>query len=807
MLALHNRASFFNTIMKFIKLLAYCLLPIPSLFAQQRAGRVFEDENANNQFEQNEKLMAGVIISDGYDVVKTNNDGTYTIPYHADARFLFVTIPSGYKATKTHFIPLGKDAKNFDFALAKDTIQRPDFLRFIQITDTETPLYGPWIDNVRNYAQQQQASLIMHTGDICYEPGMLFHARQVNTELMGRPTYYTVGNHDLVKGEYGEKLFEDLFGPTYYSFDAGPAHFVVTPMPNGDYKPSYTADQIIAWLKKDLAFMDPSKPLIFINHDFFAGADFVLKGEKEQIDLTKHNLKAWFYGHWHNNFTFKQNGVYVVCSNAPNKGGIDNSAAQFVVADIDKQGIRDIKPIYTNLRDHIQLVQPTINQPLDDSQALPVVVSAYDSERQIQDVDLEIYTQATGKRLLKVKLIPSGDWLWQANVPFKGQHKKEAYEALITVKYKNGEQALKKQSFNHMTAADNHLQLQWSTTVEGNIWKTSPLVVDNRLFVATMDDGIGTNHFIKALDKRTGKELWSLQTTNSIKHKLRYSEGILLATDVETNVYAIDANTGQIRWTKKPSHPALPTFVSGAALDKGVYYTGLGKRMAAIDIHSGKPLWEGVEPSGGEATPAEMSVVDEVLLVGYNWNALCAYDIHTGKLLWKHQEDGLRFRSGGITAKDGYLYSTGLNGIFKINLKTGKIEQKSIKTDDFKVMASPTLLDELLVMPTSTNGVKGYDPNTLAEKWHFPTGEALVYTSPYSTPDQHKLVGTVESSIVELQDKLLFGASDGYFYVLNRAGKLLSKFNLGSPIFSEVTVDGECIYIADFAGKISCFKL
>src|SRR5690606_9637580 len=129
--------------------------------------------------------------------------------------------------------------------------------------------------------------------------------------------------------------------------------------------------------------------------------------------------------------------------------------------------------------------------------------------------------------------------------------------------------------------------------------------VDNRLFVATMDDGIGTNHFIKALDKRTGKELWSLQTTNSIKHKLRYSEGILLATDVETNVYAIDANTGQIRWTKKSSHPALPTFVSGAALDKGVYYTGLGKRMAAIDIHSGKPLWEGVEPSGGEATPAE----------------------------------------------------------------------------------------------------------------------------------------------------------------------------------------------------------
>ncbi|ULT28359.1 PQQ-like beta-propeller repeat protein [Sphingobacterium sp. E70] len=188
------------------------------------------------------------------------------------------------------------------------------------------------------------------------------------------------------------------------------------------------------------------------------------------------------------------------------------------------------------------------------------------------------------------------------------------------------------------------MKLQWSAAVNGNIWKTSPLIVGDKLFVATMDDGIGTNHSIIALDKRTGKTLWSLPTINSIKHKLRYSDGILLATDVETNVYAIDANTGKILWTKKPSNPSLPTFVSGPALDNGIYYAGLGKRMSAIDIHTGKVLWEGVDPSGGEATPAELSVVDQTLLAGYNWNALCAYDIQTGKLLWKRQEDGLRFR-------------------------------------------------------------------------------------------------------------------------------------------------------------------
>lgn len=800
-------ARFYLNNMKLLKLLACCLLPIPSLFAQQRVGRVFEDQNANNLFEKNENLLGGITVSDGYDVVKTNRDGTYTLPYNPNARFLSVTVPSGYKATKTHYIPLRAEAKNLDFALVKDAVQQNDFLRFIQITDTETPLYGPWIDNVRNYAKQQRASLIMHTGDICYEPGMLFHAKQVNSELMGRPTYYTVGNHDLVKGEYGEKLFEDLFGPTYYSFDAGPAHFVVTPMPNGDYKPSYTADQIIAWLKKDLAAMDKSKPLIFINHDFFVGPDFVLKGEKEQIDLKQYNLKAWFYGHWHNNFVFKQNGVYVVCSNAPNKGGIDNSAAQFVVVDIDKQGIKNIKPIYTNLRDHVQLVRPVGNQSLNADQTLPILVKAYDSERQIQGVDLTISAHETGNRISSISLKASGDWTWQANVPFQKQNHKGQYDALITIRYENGEQTLKKETFNLAPAENDKIKLQWSTSVNGNIWKTSPLVVGDKLFIATIDDGIGTNHAIKALDRRSGKVLWSLPTINSIKHKLRFSDGILLATDVETNVYAIDASTGKILWTKKPSAPSLPTFVSGAALDNGIYYTGLGKRMSAIDIHTGKPLWEGVEPSGGEATPAELSVVGQVLLAGYNWNALCAYDIHTGKLLWKRQEDGLRFRSGGVTAQKDYIYTTGLNGIFKIDLKTGEILQKSIKTDDFKVMTAPKISENLLVMPTSTNGIKAYDLQTLEEKWHFPTGEALVYSSAYSSPDNHKLVGTVESAVIEVKDKLVFGASDGYVYVLNKAGKLLSKFNLGSPIFSDITVDGDLIYVADFAGNVSCFKL
>jgi cysteine synthase len=87
------------------------------------------------------------------------------------------------------------------------------------------------VNNVRDYARNEQAAFIIHTGDICYEKGLKAHIKLMNTENMDCPVFYCIGNHDLVKGKYGEELFESIYGPVYYSFDAGNVHYVVTPMP------------------------------------------------------------------------------------------------------------------------------------------------------------------------------------------------------------------------------------------------------------------------------------------------------------------------------------------------------------------------------------------------------------------------------------------------------------------------------------------------------------------------------------------------------------------------------------------------
>lgn len=54
---------------------------------------------------------------------------------------------------------------------------------------------------------------MIHTGDICYEAGLKKHIEGMNTETMGVPVRYIIGNHDYVDGKYGEELFESIYGP------------------------------------------------------------------------------------------------------------------------------------------------------------------------------------------------------------------------------------------------------------------------------------------------------------------------------------------------------------------------------------------------------------------------------------------------------------------------------------------------------------------------------------------------------------------------------------------------------------------
>ena len=80
-------------------------------------GHVYVDKNKNGVFDQSEKPLAGIKVSDGLNVVETAADGSFTLPGHERERFIFITTPSGYKTFNRHYHKIEKKQSGYDFGL------------------------------------------------------------------------------------------------------------------------------------------------------------------------------------------------------------------------------------------------------------------------------------------------------------------------------------------------------------------------------------------------------------------------------------------------------------------------------------------------------------------------------------------------------------------------------------------------------------------------------------------------------------------------------------------------------------------
>ncbi|HYM35165.1 MAG TPA: metallophosphoesterase [Steroidobacteraceae bacterium] len=153
---------------------------------------------------------------------------------------------------------------------------------FVQISDTHIGFNKPAnpdpIATLRVAIAQikrlpVQPTFILHTGDITHlsKESEFDDAEQVLKEI-GLPIHFVPGEHD-VQDETNGKVYlkrfgKNTFGDGWYSFDAGGAHFVglvnVVNLQPGGFG-SLGSEQI-EWLKKDLAKLSASKPIVVFTH-------------------------------------------------------------------------------------------------------------------------------------------------------------------------------------------------------------------------------------------------------------------------------------------------------------------------------------------------------------------------------------------------------------------------------------------------------------------------------------------------------------------------------------------------------------
>lgn len=124
-----------------------------SAFAQIEGG-VYIDTNRNGIRDAGEKGIKGVCVQDGLHVVQTAEDGSFILPGHKDTRFITLTVPDGFQASASHYLPFDGTGKKYELGICKSPVRTGNGYSFVQITDTETSLYGDWIDNLKEYVKQ-----------------------------------------------------------------------------------------------------------------------------------------------------------------------------------------------------------------------------------------------------------------------------------------------------------------------------------------------------------------------------------------------------------------------------------------------------------------------------------------------------------------------------------------------------------------------------------------------------------------------------------------------------------------------------
>jgi 3',5'-cyclic AMP phosphodiesterase CpdA len=286
-------------------------------------GRVYLDANGNGKLDADEKPLAGCIVSDGRQLVRTDAAGHYELPNGEGPVTVFVvnrpyTRPSGrWWATLAD----GHAANEVDFGLAEEAQKEP--LLFLQGTDLHV-LQRPDVANFyRQYLEHVNAiplplRFVVHTGDLVVDAlplapknaEKLYEFYEQGIARLRLPLRHVIGNHehvgvnqtavDICDPDYGKAMYRRRLGPTSYAFRFGRYHLIALDcttlnLPNHGYRDRLD-DASIAWAERYLATLHQGEPVILMVHQPLT------KGDTDQRllkALAGKNLILTICGHGH----------------------------------------------------------------------------------------------------------------------------------------------------------------------------------------------------------------------------------------------------------------------------------------------------------------------------------------------------------------------------------------------------------------------------------------------------------------------------------------------------------------------------
>lgn len=281
--------------------------------------------------------LPGVRVSDGFRVTRTDSSGEFRLSVGPDSGpFVFATAPRGFW-TDRFFHPTVMAAKQQPtFALNKRELG--DAYQALYLTDIHLgdgradqsfSRFEATIDEINGI--DPLPAFCWMGGDISLQRG----EGKRYVELISRlkmPVRNGVGNHEMLMRQSDPRgEFQELFGPTFYSFDVGNVHYITL---DGCQVDSQRDQQVLGelsarelhWLAEDLRNVPDGMSSVVAIHiplvsDYPERRDttaekaphWIIQNAGEVIDLlSRHGVPLVLQGHLHENQRIVQKGIEFV---------------------------------------------------------------------------------------------------------------------------------------------------------------------------------------------------------------------------------------------------------------------------------------------------------------------------------------------------------------------------------------------------------------------------------------------------------------------------------------------------------------
>ena len=230
--------------------------------------------------------IAGVLVSDGLNIVKTDAKGRFEMDADMDSRFVFVTTPSGYisstlKGKTLFYKEIKNGVKKYDFILEKNSkddtnhnvivIADPQISERAELADLEKQA-----DDMAEFVKGMDGD---YTFGICLGDivGWDHSIYPEYNKIMGKTGIdyrYVIGNHDMTNWgrsfETSMKNYGDMYGPAWYSFNVGEVHYIVLNdnfyVGRDYFYIGYLDERQLQWLERDLSYVKPGSRVVVSLH-------------------------------------------------------------------------------------------------------------------------------------------------------------------------------------------------------------------------------------------------------------------------------------------------------------------------------------------------------------------------------------------------------------------------------------------------------------------------------------------------------------------------------------------------------------